>query len=171
MVRILDLLTDSYRKKIASLEALKVQLGSLQDQDSIVGLFIRQLDTEISQYEVRLERATPKFGDIPCVRCGQKQEKESMKRLTEKDYFCAVCEATILDDMVSSVFEERHSIPDGTIKNDAKSPDDPLKAFKGANLVRKSGRFWIIHDLVWTLHYKNKYEDKRMKSSNSVKTG
>ena len=153
----MDSLTDGYRQKLQSLMDLKCQLEPLMAMDSIIGLFIRQLENEISQYQIRLDKATLKFGGIVCIRCARTYEKETMKKLTAKDYFCSVCEDMIRDDMVASVFEERHHMPEGTIKQDAKATEDPLAVFKEAQLVRKSGRFWMIHEIVWKLHYEKKY--------------
>jgi hypothetical protein len=161
----LDSLIDSYKEKIKTYESIKEILEPTSDKDLIVPMFLRMLDKEIADYQIRIERATPNRPTYPCVNCGRQEEKEHMKLLNDRNLFCQTCENTIKRDMVSSAFESKHGLPAGKIKQDATSLKDPLKVYKDAQLVRKSGGNWMIHDLVWELHYKNRVKNNKLREN------
>jgi hypothetical protein len=160
-VFILDILTSGYQKSIENLQKLKTLIQSENIHESQL-FYIRQIDNDIAYYQIRIDRVKPKIGATECEVCKIWSERDSIIILNNSVSICYVCVKNSFDINVASVFESKHGIPIGTIKQDAKSIKDPLKKYKEANLVKRSGTYWLVHEIVWDLHYKYKYGASKM---------
>lgn len=159
----MDYITQGYIDKIKTLEELKLAISSHKEKDFIVQTFLSQLDNEITQNHMKLDRMRPKFNTIQCIQCLLYTDKESTVALPHAKTICKACLQTITGMMVSSEFETLYDLPEGTIKQHATSDKNPLGAYLSIGLVRKSGRNWLIHQQLWELFYKEKYAHKNEK--------
>jgi hypothetical protein len=155
----MDSLSAHYLERIKTLQEISVQIEPLRDKDPMVQSMIRQLENEIAQYNMKIDRIKSKYGTVLCIQCGLYIERENTSPLNGSAQICAGCIKTLAGMSVSSEFESGR-MPEGTIKQLATSDKDPLKTFKETGLLRKSGRYWLIHDLMWELYFKVKYEKK-----------
>ncbi|MFC5401773.1 hypothetical protein [Cohnella soli] len=157
----MDYITRSYVERVESLEKLKADLLPLVGDDILAKSFVSQVESEIAQYGIKLSRLQSKSLDaLKCIQCSRFEDKNNCKTIRLGVHICALCMRTISEMLVASEFEEKYEIPEGTIKQHATSPADPLSAFKEAGMLRKSGRNWLIHRLLWDLFYAEKYSHK-----------
>lgn len=113
------------------------------------------MEAEIRSYELRKDRLSLQFSHTVCNLCDQPiYEDDTILKLGPKRGYliCPRCVKTINQVKGTTELEEQFEIKSsGTIKQDCEGPLFPLQA---EGLVRKSGKCWLVHEVVGDIFYK-----------------
>jgi hypothetical protein len=96
--------------------------------------------------------------EIYCLQCKSGIQKNEYQIKLDNFYLCSRCVKTISEVQSTTEGEASRELPRGTIKLDCKGS---LQIFLKSNLIRKSGKFWLIHERVLSLYYDNGRTTKR----------
>lgn len=154
----------SYREKIKEAENMKIMLASTSIDFEDKHYMTLMIDSQIKEYERRLEKLTLVGASFQCAECGHWISDESSEGMKEFNgyKFCNKCLTMTYSVMLTKEAEEKWGLPVGTIKQDCRR--GVMDKYIECGLIRKSGKYWIIHDVLWKLHYQKQYKEKNPQS-------
>lgn len=145
-------LSADYQNKINILNEHRASIVSRKSELTDAAYQIFSIDAQIRDTEKRMERFNLTFFTIHCSQCKGGIKEDEPHISIDSFHMCKNCLRTISMIKSSTEAENSRKLPKGTIKLDCKGP---LKIFQQSNLVRKSGKFWLIHDQVLSMYYDN----------------
>jgi hypothetical protein len=144
-----------YRDRIEQLQKYREMLLENYEILPDAAYQVFSVEAEIRSYELRSDKLNISIQSVKCNMCEQGiSDFEVPVRIGEKGRYliCPRCINTIHQIKGTSEFEETFAISSaGTVKQDC---DGPLKPLQKESLLRKSGKCWLIHDVVDDLFYK-----------------
>lgn len=114
------------------------------------------IENQIHDLERRLESLTSVGNSIQCDECRQWVLYEDRHTVREISGYvvCENCRGAISKVLMSHEAEQKWSLPTGKIKQDCRR--GTLDTFMETGLIRKAGKYWLVHELVGKLHYNKK---------------
>ncbi|MEK5357747.1 hypothetical protein [Paenibacillus sp. FSL L8-0709] len=143
-------LSADYQSKIKILNEHRASIVSRKSELTDAAYQIFSIDAQIRDQEKRMERFNLTFYTIHCSQCQGGIKEDEPHISIDSFHLCKNCIHTISMVKSSTEAEISRGLPKGTIKLDCKGP---LQMFHKSNMVRKSGKFWLIHDQVLTMYY------------------
>lgn len=145
-------LSSEYQNKINILNEHRASVLARKSELTDAAYQIFSIDAQIRDNEKRMERFNLTFYRIHCSQCHGGIKEEEPHVSIDAFHLCQQCMRTISLVKSSTEAENTRGLPPGTIKLDCKGPFQKLYKL---NLVRKSGKFWLIHDQVLSMYYGN----------------
>lgn len=142
-----------YKNSVASLIEKREKLALLAKEIPDLNYQVMIMDGQIRDMEARIHKLTSINATVQCNSCNIRipdEEEETMREVMGKK-ICKSCLSTLSQVFTSQEAEERWNLPTGTIKQDCRR--GKLDSFMQNNLIRKSGKYWIVHQLVGELYY------------------
>lgn len=151
MSRLMDDYNDRISQLHSTLELLIKEFDRLPD----AAYQVFSIEAEIRSYELRKDRLNLTFSHVNCSLCKQKiNDADKVVSLGARGSFliCPRCIRTINQVKGTSELEMQIGLKSpGTVKQDC---DGPLKPLQSECLVRKSEKFWLVHEVVADLFYR-----------------
>lgn len=148
-------LMDDYTDRLSQLQSTLDLLLKNYDRLPDAAYQVFSIEAEIRGYELRKDRLNLTFSHDNCSLCKQQvSEAEVSVRLGSRGSFliCPRCIRTINQVKSTTELENQLGIQSpGTVKQDC---EGPLKPLRDECLVRKSAKFWLVHEVVGDLFYK-----------------
>lgn len=150
---------DSYKKQLEDAKEARDTIRNLPDDLQDKSFLIMMLEENIKKYESRLMKLTSLGAEIQCNECNKWVTHEDTDTMTEVDnlFLCTDCQNTINKVLMTNEAESKWNLPSGTIKQDCRR--GMLDTYIEKGLIRRSGKYWLIHELVGKLYYKKKQSD------------
>jgi hypothetical protein len=154
----MDIIRD-LKKKIADIEELKDKLDQIEIDNMELEMFKKfTIDRLLADYSKKLELMTytkfPHRCDL-CQRWIEETDPE-MKSIM----MCQTCIDNLPKTMTTNQCEPMWGLHVGKIKQDI--DNDLLDEYINVGLIWKSGRYWLVHELVMQKHYERKLGYKRV---------
>ena len=149
-------IVDTYKKKLQDARIVKENLRNLSGDFPDKVYILMNLDNQIMEYERRIESLTSLGHSTQCDECKQwilHEERDTVSQISGY-HVCSMCKGAITKVLMSHEAEKKWSLPTGTIKQDCRR--GTLDIFIENNLIRKSGKYWLIHDVVGKLYYEKR---------------
>ncbi|WP_221806248.1 hypothetical protein [Paenibacillus illinoisensis] len=146
---------DDYDQRLKDLQATLETLIDNYDLLPDASYQIFSIEGEIRSFEQRKERLNLKFSRIDCHLCKQPiWNEDEPAKLGDRGsiLICPRCLCTIKQ--VKGTTEMEHDLEinsPGTVKQDC---EGPLKILQSEFLIRKSEKFWLIHEVVGEIYYR-----------------
>lgn len=152
-------IVESYKKKLEDARQAKTTLKNLSTDFPDKSYILMNLENQIRDYERRLESLTSIGHSIQCDECKQwvlHEERHTVKEISGH-VICSTCRGAISKVLMSQEAEQKWELPTGRIKQDCRR--GMLDTYIEKGLIRKAGKYWIIHELVGKLYYESKKPD------------
>lgn len=145
-----------YRNKLSKLKETKQKLAELSSDLPDARYLLLMVDGQIHDYETRLQKLTSKFASLQCDECKQwyDSETEHQVSLVRGKSICSTCLQTISKVLTTQEAEAKWELKEGTIKQDCRR--GKLKEYIDCGLIRKSGKYWLIHERVSEFYIEKK---------------
>ncbi|NHN35585.1 hypothetical protein [Paenibacillus agricola] len=153
----MDIIGD-VKRNITSLEKLKDALDQIDSDNVDLEMFKKYtIERSIADYNQKLEKMTYKKFPHRCELC--QQWIEELEPEQKSIMICQTCRVNLPKTMTTNEIEPLWGLHVGKIKQDI--DNHLLDDFIDAGLIWKSGRYWLIHELVMQKHYERKLGYKR----------
>ncbi|SEB27646.1 hypothetical protein [Paenibacillus sp. 276b] len=170
---------DDMRKKITEMESTieeyKVISSKLPTEINYVVQSL--LNHELNDLRFRLERFTFLKSEKQCTQCNNWIKENEDPTILNFQYkttkpvhmtLCNNCMSSMDKVMVTNEAEPKWGLRVGTIKQDRQL--GKLKEFEDLGLVKLSGRYIKIHEIVMKTYYEPKLREKQLKENNRKDT-
>lgn len=157
-------IVDSYKQKLERAQKDRETLRDLSDDIEDKQYLIMLTEGKIQDLEKRLERLTSLGADIQCDECQNWVNREDTDTMIIVDnlFLCSNCGNILNKVFMANEAESLWNLPPGTIKQDCRR--GMLEQYIKKGLIRKSGKYWLIHELVGKLYYQKKKDQKEQDS-------
>ncbi|WP_346835906.1 hypothetical protein [Paenibacillus polymyxa] len=143
-------LIDNSQQKILMLNQKKEEILALKHELPDAPYHIFSINAMIRDAELRYERLKTSYSPLKCSQClGPIKESDHSVTLGHH-IICYRCLKTISQVMNTKEMEERRSMKIGTVKTDC---NNILHSLKSTSLIRKSGKCWLVHEVLLELFY------------------
>ncbi|MCA1064507.1 helix-turn-helix domain-containing protein (plasmid) [Rossellomorea sp. AcN35-11] len=152
-------IVETYRKKLERAQKDRETLRNLSDDIEDKQYLITLTEGKIQDFEKRLERLTSLGAEIQCDECQNWVNREDTDTMIIVDnlFLCSNCGTIVNKVLTAGEAETKWNLPKGTIKQDCNRGMLDLYIKKG--LIRKSGKYRLVHELVGKLYYQKKKSD------------
>lgn len=152
---------ESYKQKLKDALKARDTIRGLSSDFPDKTYILMNLDNQIREYERRIESLTSIGHSLQCDECKQWILHEDRHTIKEIDGFvvCAVCRGALTKVLLSKEAELKWNLPIGTIKQDCRR--GILDTYIEKGLIRQSGRYWLVHEMVGKLHYQKKKNSEK----------
>ncbi|WP_145950122.1 hypothetical protein [Paenibacillus sp. Y412MC10] len=142
---------DSYQQQIMLLNQKREEIIALKDQIPDAPYHIFSINAMIRDAEMRYERLKSSYVPIKCNQCTQPVPEDMHSvQVCRGVVICDRCLKTISQVMNTTEMETKRGMASGTVKQDCYQT---LHFLHGSGLVRKSGKFWLVHEALFELFY------------------
>ncbi|MFF2531509.1 hypothetical protein ACFVS2_21615 [Brevibacillus sp. NPDC058079] len=163
-------LVSQYKTGLEQLKKTKEFLQELNPVDYELRSIIFTIDQKINKTEQMLSNFQNKAHSHRCGLCDRSYEEEETRGVGSIK-ICPHCRVIYTKFKVSSEWESKYGLPQGTIKRDCHAKDGnpaKLQSFMDCGLVYKSGSSYIVCEVVMKEYYENEDLYKRRKSRSKV---
>lgn len=158
----MDIIGD-IKKHIAELKQIKEALDQIPSEQSELEIFKKYtIERVLVDYEKKLEMMTYKKLTLKCILC--EHWVEDTDRVHKDLVICSTCQTNLPKTKTTNEIEPLWGLHVGKIKQDI--DNHLLDKFINAGLIWKSGRYWLVHELVMQKHYESKLGYKKKIISN-----
>lgn len=154
-------IVDSYKKKMEDAIQIRNTLRGLSSDFPDKTYILMNIDNQIREFERKIDSLTSVGHTIQCDACKQwvlHEQKHTVKEI-QGFMLCQTCRETTLKVMMSQEAEQKWNLPTGRIKQDCRR--GMLDAFLDIGLIRKSGKYWLVHELVGKLYYEKRKRNNK----------
>jgi hypothetical protein len=141
---------DSSEQQVMILNKKKEEILAHKEQIPDAPYHLFSINAMIRDAEMRYERLKGKYTSIKCSQCNQAVDDEMKSINLGRNIICERCIKTIGQVMNTTEFEDRHGLKTGTVKQDI---HNTLHTLQGTGIIRKSGKCWLVHDVLAELYY------------------
>lgn len=141
-------ITDMYREKLEEQKEKREKVAALSREVPDCEYIVRVMDAEIRDTETRISKLTSISESIQCLLCNKwvsVEDSEEMVKFNDKDV-CPGCLKALTGVKTTQEAEELWGLAVGTIKQDCRR--GKLDEFIEVGFIRKSGKYWLVHDIV-----------------------
>jgi hypothetical protein len=149
-------IVESYKQKLEDAIQSRATLRGLSSDFPDKTYILMNLDNQIRDFERRLESLTSIGHSLQCDECKQwvlHEEGHTVKEI-HGYLICVTCRGALTKVLMSQEAELKWKLPTGRIKQDCRR--GTLDLYKDSGLIRKAGKYWLVHELVGKLYYEKK---------------